>query len=123
MDTEGKGARDIEERVYLSLLYDFYGALLKENQRQMLEGYLLEDFSISEIAENMGITRQGVHDGIKRSTRQLREYEAKLGLAARFEQQKERMKELKDRLERQPVQPRKAEWREILDLLEEIVEG
>lgn len=65
----------IEERVELSLLYDFYGALLKENQRRMFEGSILDDYNLAEIAEDENITRQGVHDAIKRACKQLREYE------------------------------------------------
>ena len=57
----------IEERVELSLLYDFYGALLKENQRRMFEGSILDDYNLAEIAEDENITRQGVHDAIKKS--------------------------------------------------------
>ncbi|OKZ82582.1 MAG: hypothetical protein BHW06_11195 [Clostridium sp. 44_14] len=50
----------LEERVYLSMLYDFYGALLKENNRRIFEAYIQEDYSISEIAEEMEISRQAV---------------------------------------------------------------
>ena len=58
----------LEERVYLSMLYDFYGALLKENNRRIFEAYIQEDYSISEIAEEMEISRQAVHDAVKRIT-------------------------------------------------------
>ena len=84
----------IEERVELSLLYDFYGALLKENQRRMFEASILDDFNLAEIAEDENITRQGVHDAIKRACKQLREYEQKLGLVEKFEKQKELVKKL-----------------------------
>ena len=84
----------IEERVELSLLYDFYGALLKENQRRMFEGSILDDYNLAEIAEDENITRQGVHDAIKRACKQLREYEQKLGLVEKFEKQKELVKKL-----------------------------
>ena len=84
----------IEERVELSLLYDFYGALLKENQRRMFEASILDDYNLAEIAEDENITRQGVHDAIKRACKQLREYEQKLGLVEKFEKQKELVKKL-----------------------------
>ena len=74
----------IEERVELSLLYDFYGALLKENQRRMFEASILDDYNLAEIAEDENITRQGVHDAIKRACKQLREYEQKLGLVEKM---------------------------------------
>lgn len=84
----------LEQRVELSLLYDFYGALLKENQRQIFEAYILEDYSLSEIAEEMQITRQGVHDTVKRVSRQLMEYEERLGLLNKFQEQKHQMEEI-----------------------------
>ena len=78
----------IEERVELSMLYDFYGALLKENQQRMFEACILDDYGYTEIAEEEGISRQGVYDAIKRASKQLREYEQKLGLVARFQRHK-----------------------------------
>ena len=84
-----ENGHSIEERVELSLLYDFYGALLKDNQRRMFEASILDDYNLSEIAEDENITRQGVHDAIKRACKQLRGYEEKLGLVAKFEKQKE----------------------------------
>ena len=92
---EAKNEHSIEERLELSLLYDFYGALLKDNQRRMFEASVLEDYNLSEIAEDEGITRQGVHDAIKRASNQLRTYEEKLGLVARFEYHNKLMKKLK----------------------------
>ena len=68
----------------ISLLFDFYGDMLTEKQRDVVELYYNDDLSLSEIAENEGITRQGVRDSIKRAEAQLREYEEKLGLARRF---------------------------------------
>lgn len=121
MEKEKDSDKGLEERVRLSMLYDFYGALLKDNQQQMFEAYFLEDFSISEIAEDMGITRQGVHDGIKRVSRQLKEYEEKLGLVARFEQQKKKVEELRERVKHLPGKAQEREWKEILELLEEMV--
>ncbi len=68
----------------VSLLMDFYGNLLPEKQQDMLEQYYQEDLSLSEIAQNSGITRQGVHDNIKRAVAELKNYEEKLGLLTRF---------------------------------------
>ncbi len=68
----------------ISLLMDFYGNLLPEKQLDMLEQYYQEDLSLSEIAENSGITRQGVHDSIKRASAELKSYEEKLGLLKKF---------------------------------------
>lgn len=113
----------LEERVMLSLLYDFYGALLKENQRRMFEASVLEDYNFSEIAQEEGISRQGAYDAIKRATRQLREYEEKLGLVARFQRQKELVRELHRKLQGQQVPSEQEDsWREIYRLLGEILE-
>ncbi len=65
---------------YISGLLDRYGALLSEKQFRILDGYYNNDLSLSEIAENEGITRQGVSDFVKRSEAQLLEYEQKLHL-------------------------------------------
>jgi len=113
----------LEERVALSLLYDFYGALLKENQRRMFEASVLEDYNFSEIAEEEGISRQGAYDAIKRATKQLREYEEKLGLVARFQHQKEMVEELHQELQRQQVSPeQEASWQKIYQLLGQILD-
>lgn len=61
-------------------MLDFYGEILSERQRQLCEFYYNDDLSLSEIAENTGITRQGVSDGIKKSERILLQAEEKLGL-------------------------------------------
>ena len=74
----------MERIVKQPLLYDFYGELLTEHQKQIYEDVVLNDYSLSEIAEDRGITRQGVHDLIRRCDRALEEYERKLGLVERF---------------------------------------
>ena len=68
----------------VSLLLDFYGNLLPEKQLYMMEQYYQEDLSLSEIASDSGITRQGVHDNIRRAAAELKAYEQKLGLTERF---------------------------------------
>ena len=68
----------------ISFLLDFYGDMLTEKQRDVVELYYNEDLSLAEIAAHSGITRQGVRDSIKRAESQLLEYEDRLHLAARF---------------------------------------
>ena len=68
----------------ISFLLDFYGEMLTEKQRDMVEYYYNDDLSLSEIVENEGITRQGVRDSIKRAEAQMLEMEERLGLARRF---------------------------------------
>jgi Uncharacterized protein conserved in bacteria len=74
----------MEKNLEISGLLDFYGELLTQKQREAIEFYYNQDLSLAEIAEHSGITRQGVRDNIKRAEAQLLEYEAALGLAARF---------------------------------------
>lgn len=114
------------QRVELSMLYDFYGALLKENQRQIFEEYILDDYSLSEIAQDMGITRQGVHDALKRTTARLQGYEDKLGLVRRFQEQKKQMKQVHRQLQELDEQGRidlsDAPFQQILKELRELLE-
>ncbi|SDA21161.1 hypothetical protein SAMN02910447_01775 [Ruminococcus sp. YE71] len=86
---------EIEKNLYIGVLLDLYGALLTERQRDMMEMYFHDDLSLSEVAEQYGISRQGVHDAIKRGEETLEELESKLGLAAQQETQKAQLLEFK----------------------------
>ncbi len=74
----------MEKNIEVSLLLDFYGELLKPGVRQTLDLYYNDDLSLAEVAEQCGITRQGVYDSIKRGETQLFAFEQKLGLWKRF---------------------------------------
>jgi predicted DNA-binding protein YlxM (UPF0122 family) len=74
----------VEKNLQISLLLDFYGQMLTEKQREVVEYYYNEDLSLAEIAAHCGITRQGVRDSIKRAELVLTDCEEKLGLMARF---------------------------------------
>lgn len=74
----------MEQFVKQALLFDFYGELLTEHQRRVYEDVVLSDISCSEAAQEYQISRQGVHDLIKRCNRILEEYESKLHLVERF---------------------------------------
>ncbi len=78
----------------IPFLLDFYGEMLTEKQRTFLIHYYEEDLSLSEIAENEGITRQGVRDSIKRAEAQLFDMEERLGLAKRFNEIKKGVDEI-----------------------------
>ena len=78
----------------MSMLMDFYGQLLTDKQRDTVDLYYNEDLSLSEIAEEIGISRQGVRDSIKRGERLLNEYEEKLGLAGRVLEIRSRIREM-----------------------------
>ena len=87
----------MEKFVEQTLLYDFYGELLTERQQQVYESVVLEDYSLSEVAEELNISRQGVHDMIKRCNHTLEEYESRLHLVEKFlciRKQVQKIKEL-----------------------------
>ena len=70
----------------ISFLLDFYGDMLTETQREVVDAYYNEDLSLAEIAQDREITSQGVRDAIKRAEQQLLEMEDRLGLARRFQE-------------------------------------
>ena len=74
----------MKEFVGNGLLYDFYGELLTPHQRKVYEAAVYEDMSLNEIAEQHGISRQGVHDLLKRCTKTMQEYEDRLHMVDRF---------------------------------------
>lgn len=76
------------------ILYDFYGELLTEHQQKIYESAVYNDLSLGEIAEEQGISRQGVHDLIKRCDRILADYESKLHLVERFSSTKRMAQEI-----------------------------
>ena len=76
--------RNLDQKVDLAFLAAFYGGLLSENQRRILSLYCEEDFSLGEIAAEVGISRQAVHESLSRAGARLEEMESALGTAARF---------------------------------------
>ena len=82
-----------------SLLYDFYGELLTERQREVLELYNEENLSLAEIAEEFGISRQGVHDALHKAQKALEDYEHKLGLVERFSTTRDAISSISDELD------------------------
>ena len=80
------------DKFQISVLLDNYGVLLNEKQRHIMEYYFNDDLSLAEIAENEGITRQGVLDIIKRSKQTLIDYEEKLKLIKKIDFLKKKLK-------------------------------
>lgn len=80
----GQAVAKNPKNLEITLLLDFYGDMLTEKQRSMVEYYYDDDLSLAEIAENEGISRQGVRDSIKRAEAQMLEMEDRLGLSRRF---------------------------------------
>ena len=85
------------EMYEMGMLMDFYGALLTENTLEVMELYYNEDYSLSEIAAMLGITRQAVSDSLRHSRAILQETEEKLGLAGRMEALRTVLEELRGR--------------------------
>lgn len=96
MDMNKTQIDKLDEIVNLSILYDFYGELLKEHKKQIFEDYILNDLSLSEIAEEQGISRQGVYDVVKRCSLELKEYEKRLLLVSKFQSVKEKLNKIKE---------------------------
>jgi predicted DNA-binding protein YlxM (UPF0122 family) len=84
----------MEEKIEQAYLYDFYGELLNEHQRQIYEDFVFNDLSLGEIASEEGISRQGVHDLIRRCTKTLEGYEEKLHLIAKFQSAKDKVEQI-----------------------------
>ena len=84
----------MENKISQGNLYDFYGEMLNEHQREVYEDFVLNDLSLGEIAADRGISRQAVHDSVKRSTKQLEEYEAKLHLIEKFVNIRDKVKRI-----------------------------
>lgn len=83
----------------ISLLYDFYGELLTKRQQQVLELYHEENLSLSEIAEEFSISRQGVHDTLKNAQKALQNYEEKLGLVKKFQKSRQAISQIDEEIE------------------------
>lgn len=87
----------MEKIVEQALLFDFYGELLTEHQKRIYEEAVNEDLSLSELAEEHQISRQGIHDIIKRCDKILQEYEDKLHLIEKFQTTRELAQEINKR--------------------------
>ena len=111
-----------EEIVELSLLFDFYGELLGEHKKKIFEDYVLNDLSLAEIAEDEGISRQGVHDTVKRCTKQLKEYEAALHLVEKFQNMKSKLSKASELLETSNKEADASNIEETKKLLAEMLE-
>lgn len=116
----------MNERLKQDLLYDFYGELLTNHQKEIYEQFMLDDLSLGEIAADVGITRQGVHDLIKRCGKVLEGYEEKLHLVEKFLTVKEKIQEINEILEAyddsgQDLRELKSDIRKISDeIIEEL---
>ncbi len=99
----------MEKLLKIGALFDLYGALLTEKQRRCLEMHFLDDLSLSEIADECGVSRQAIYDIIRRSEIVLDDYEEKLHLAARYREERREMEEIRALLGRLPTKVRDLE--------------
>lgn len=81
----------MDKILFVTMLYDFYGELLTEKQKSVIELHFLNDLSLNEVGEQFGITRQAVYDIIKRTISVLEQYEKKLKLYEKYNIQKEKL--------------------------------
>lgn len=77
--------KDLDKKIRIHQLYDLYGALLTEKQKTAFEYYYLDDYSLSEIAEILKVSRNAIHEQISIATAYLEDYEVKLGLLSNRE--------------------------------------
>lgn len=111
----------MEERVLISLLLDFYGALLTERQRQCLVLHHEDDMSLAEIAEEMGVSRQAVYDNMQRARQLLEMYESKLYLVAQYEERERLMSAMRNELDRLKASAANDEFRTSTNTLYQLV--
>ena len=90
---------DIQKMVEIEILYSQYGPLLTDKQRDILSMYYEEDYSLGEISNILGTSRQSIFDSLKRSEKSLRDYEAKLGMVKKFKNIDEEINKLADKEE------------------------
>lgn len=83
-----------DDIAHVSLLFDFYGELLTKRQKEVMELYYEENLTLSEIANEFSISRQGVHDALKNAEKALTGYEEKLGLVAKLQSSRQAIEEI-----------------------------
>lgn len=82
----------------LTALFDFYGVLLTEKQKNYIELYYEDDLSLGEIAEQYDVSRQAIYDNIRRTEKMLEEYEQKLGLVEKYTKRKQLLQDIQAKL-------------------------
>ncbi len=102
------------------MLYDFYGTLLNENQQEVMALYNEDNYSLSEIAEELGTTRQAIHYTLKKAEHSLTDYEDKLGLVAAYIKNQQLAEEIQEILAR--IEIPESDRARIKTMLDKIVE-
>jgi len=112
---------EVDRVKQMALLYDFYAPLLTEKQRLVLEMYYQEDLSLGEIAEDQNITRQAVHDILRRSEKALASYEERLRLVERFAWQSRELARAYELVKQLDKSFEASKATEIISILEKIL--
>lgn len=112
----------MEKIVQQTLLFDFYGELLTEHQQRIYEDVVCNDMSCSEVAAEHGVSRQGIHDLIKRCNKQLEEYEAKLHLVEKFLDIQAKVQKMRLEVKQASEEGRMPDVQEIIRISDEILE-
>ena len=90
----------VEENIILNKLFDAYGKLLSSGQQDIMSSYLGYDLTVSEIAENLGVSRQAVMDSVSKAEKKLKLYEEKLGFVKKLEAIEQENEMLREKLSR-----------------------
>lgn len=125
-EVEQKNLVTVEDVYEVTVLLDFYGQLLTDRQYEVMDLHYNSDLSLGEIAEDLEISRQGVHDSIRKAKKSLLLYEKRLGLVERFREQERVIDKalcgLKSMSEKLPGLSANTEYRESVELLEKLLE-
>jgi len=114
-----KMTEELERTTRVNYLFDFYHSLLTEKQRAYVELYYLEDYSFSEIADTLKVTRQAVYDNLKRTKDLLEDYEANLGLYGAFIKRQQYYRQIREHIKNQDFNKIDAVINELETLEEE----
>lgn len=113
---------EIDKFVYFNKLYSTYKEVLTKKQKEVLELYLEEDFSLGEISEELSISRQAVHDSVKRSEQVLNDFEQKLGILKRERQIRSQVEEIRKVIDAEDSKIDKSIREKIANVCKELIE-
>ncbi|ARI77504.1 putative DNA-binding protein [Halobacillus mangrovi] len=100
----------LEKTTRVNYLFDFYQSLLTPKQRNYMELYFLEDYSLGEISETFDVSRQAVYDNIRRTETMLEEYEKKLHLYEKFQERQQVLRDMEAELEKEKYSEQFSRW-------------
>ncbi|GHU62658.1 UPF0122 protein [Clostridia bacterium] len=113
----------MEKIVELTLLYDFYGELLSEHQKEVYEAVVFSDLSYQEAAEQYAMSKQGIYDLVKRSLEKLKQYELKLGLIEKFRCTKQLAQNLQQQLQQYLFEPSTKRLEQIQEMVQVLIQA